>query len=84
MASGRPVCASRLGGLQNIVVDGETGFLFEPGDAAGLAERLAQLLDDAELCRHMGTAGRARAEAEYDWARLIPKHYGPLLEEVTR
>ena len=84
MASGRPVCASRVGGLQGIVVDGETGFLFDAGDAAGLAERLAQLLDDHELRRRMGTAGRERAEAEYDWTRLIPKHYGPLLEEVTR
>ena len=84
MASGRPVCASRVGGLQDIVVDGETGFLFDAGDAAGLAERLAQLLDDAELRRRMGAVGRDRARTEYDWARVVRKYYGPLLEELTR
>lgn len=84
MAVGRPVCASRVGGLGDIVVDGETGFLHERGDAAALAEHLGRLLDDAELRRRMGEAGRRRAEDVYDWDRIVERHYAPLLEEVAR
>jgi glycosyltransferase involved in cell wall biosynthesis len=84
MASGRPVCASRVGGLQHIVRDGETGFLVARAGAAELAQRLAQLLDDAPLRRRMGDAARAVAEAEYDWKRIIATHYPPLLESVLR
>ncbi|NIA13210.1 MAG: glycosyltransferase [Nitrospiraceae bacterium] len=82
MASGRPVCASRVGGLQDIVVDGETGFLFERGDGQALADRLGALLDDPALRQRMGEAGRRRAETEYDWARVMEKHYAPLLEDL--
>lgn len=80
MASGRPVCASRVGGLQDIVVDGETGLLFDVEDAAGLARCLARLLDDPPMRARMGAAGRARAEAEYDWRRIIERYYPSILE----
>lgn len=83
MASGVPVCASRVGGLQGIVVDGETGFLFEPEDSAGLAERLGTLLDAPDTREAMGKAGRARAEKEFDWARIIEKHYPSILERLV-
>jgi len=83
MASGRPVCVSRVGGLQDIVVHGETGFIFDREDSAGLARHLAMLLDDAGLRRRMGEAGRKRAEREYDWQRLVAKHYPPLLEGLV-
>jgi len=84
MASGRPVCASRVGGLQDIVLHGETGFLFEAGDSRALAECLARLLDSADLRTRMGEAGRRRAEAEYDWKRLVERYYPPLLERCVR
>ncbi len=84
MASGRPVCASRVGGLQDIVLDGETGFLFERGDSATLEEHLARLLDDRDLCERMGTAGRQRAEREYDWVGIVERYYPQILEELTR
>ena len=83
MACGRPVCASRAGGLQNIVVDGETGFLFDRGDGTALAERLAHLLDDPALRRRMGDAGRKRAEAEYHWRRIVRHYYPPILEMLA-
>jgi len=84
MAVGRPVCASRVGGLQRIIRDGETGFLFDRGDAAALAERLSRLLDDADLRQRMGRRGRAVVEAEYDWPRVIERQWPPLLDEVMR
>ncbi len=83
-AVGRPVCASRVGGLQDIVVDGETGFLFEPGDYKGLAEHLGKLLDNSELRLKMGKAARKRVEAEYDWLRVIEKSYPPILEQLVK
>jgi glycosyltransferase involved in cell wall biosynthesis len=78
MAAGRPVIASRVGGLQFSVVDGITGLLFEPGNAEELAEKIALLLDDPALRRTMGAAGRERAK-QYDWENIIEKEYAPVL-----
>ena len=56
----RPVVASRVGGIPEVVVDGVTGLLFEVGDVSGLREALKRLLMDPALRREMGRAGRAR------------------------
>jgi glycosyltransferase involved in cell wall biosynthesis len=80
MASGRPVCASRVGGLQGIVSHGETGFLFDRADGAGLANQLNTLLDDAALRSEMGKNGRRRVEENYDWERIISTHYPAVLK----
>ncbi len=61
MAAGRPVVATRVGGVPELVVDGENGFLVEPGDPHGFAAAVARLLRDPELARRMGRAGRDRA-----------------------
>jgi glycosyltransferase involved in cell wall biosynthesis len=71
MSMGRPVVASRIGGIQETVVDGETGFLVEPGDARALAERVAVLLRQPELRARMGVAGRARVLREFDLRRYV-------------
>jgi glycosyltransferase involved in cell wall biosynthesis len=63
-ATGLPVVASRLQGLAEAVVHGETGLLFEPGNAHALADAIASLLDDPERARAYGLAGRRRAEQE--------------------
>jgi hypothetical protein len=60
MSLGRPVIATRVPGLREIVADGETGFLIRPGDKAGLARRTRRLLDDPVLCRRFGEAARQR------------------------
>ncbi len=83
MASERPVCASRAGGLAEIVVDGETGLLFERGDAGALAVALDRLLDDAALRQRMGAAGRARVLSEYAWDAIMEKHYRPLWNDLA-
>ncbi len=83
MAAGRPVCASRVGGLQGIVRDGETGFLLEPKDSATLAKRLGHLLDEGALRQRMGEAGRRVVEEEYDWQRLVARHWPALLEALV-
>lgn len=83
MASCRPVCASRIGGLQDIVRHAETGFLLPPGDPPEWAKALEMLLDNPALRREMGAAGRRIAETAYDWDHVITRHYLPLLERLV-
>ena len=83
MAMGRPVCASRVGGLQTIVRHLETGFLFPRGDAAELTKQLSILLDNGDLRLQLGKAGRAVVEEEYAWPRVIARHYVPILAHLA-
>jgi glycosyltransferase involved in cell wall biosynthesis len=62
MAAGLPIVASRAGGVPEIVVDGETGILVEPGYAEPMAEAIAALLTDPARAKAMADAGRARVE----------------------
>ncbi len=84
MAAGRPVIASRLGGLQFTVADGATGLLSEPGDPEDLAHKIETLLDDPDLRRRLGEAGRRRFEEHYSWEVIIRRHYLPLLGPPAR
>jgi glycosyltransferase involved in cell wall biosynthesis len=63
MAHGKPVVASAVGGIPELVRDGETGCLVAPGDVAGLRTALERLLADASLRRRLGVAARSRAIA---------------------
>jgi len=72
MAMERPVIASRIGGLPDIVVDGETGFLVPPGDERGLREAIQRLLHDPELQRRMGRSGKQRV-AEFQASTVVPR-----------
>ncbi len=65
MAAGLPVVAGNAGGLPEVVVEGETGFLVEPGDPEALAGRIRELIDDPGLARRMGDAGRARVARHF-------------------
>lgn len=65
MSLGRPVIASAVGGLPDLVEDGVTGLLVPPGDAKALAEALAALLGDPGKAESLGRAGRARWESEF-------------------
>jgi alpha-maltose-1-phosphate synthase len=67
MASGTPVVASRIGGIPEVVRDGETGYLVEPGDIEGLHDRLATLLADRRLARELGDNGRDDVLARFTW-----------------
>lgn len=66
MASGLPVVASRVAGVQELVEDGVSGFTVPAGDVETLVARLDQLLSDPDLCDRMGAAGRAKVCAEFD------------------
>ncbi|HET8608072.1 MAG TPA: glycosyltransferase family 4 protein [Gaiellaceae bacterium] len=71
MAHGKPVVACATGGLVNLVRDGETGLLVEPGDVAGLRAAIERLLGDAELRHRLGAAARERIVAHYSWESVI-------------
>jgi glycosyltransferase involved in cell wall biosynthesis len=72
MLAERPVVASDVGGLRDIVVDGETGFRVPPRDSAALAEAIDRLLDDPVLQKRMGLAGREKA-GRYTAQVVVPE-----------
>ena len=65
--------ASRVGGIPEVVVDGETGRLVEPGDVAALGQALRETLADPARARRMGEAGRRRVEAQFSWDRIAER-----------
>ena len=67
MAHARPVVARDVGGLRDLVVDGETGYLVPARDVASLRAALERLLGDRELRRRLGTAARERARMHFSW-----------------
>jgi glycosyltransferase involved in cell wall biosynthesis len=71
MAVGTPVVASRVGGVPEVVVDGQTGLLVPPGDAQALAAACAQLLRNRDLAARLGRAGAERARARFGIERLV-------------
>lgn len=74
MAAGLPVVASAVGGVPELVVDGETGVLVPPGDSAALARAITRLVSDPALRDRLGHAGRQRAEREFSLERFEREH----------
>ncbi len=66
MSCGLPVVSTRLGGIPEIVADGETGFLLNPDDYPALARRLDQLVEDAGLRQRLGQAALEQARTQFD------------------
>jgi glycosyltransferase involved in cell wall biosynthesis len=83
MAAGIPVVASNVGGVAELVVDGETGILVPPGDVEALGAALRRLVVDPELRRRLGAAGRARAEARFDLPDFRQAHIGLYDEQLA-
>jgi glycosyltransferase involved in cell wall biosynthesis len=71
MAASRPSVGTAVGGVPEVVVDGETGFLVPPGDHTAMARRIVQLLKDPALRARMGAAGLARARAEFTVNQMV-------------
>jgi glycosyltransferase involved in cell wall biosynthesis len=72
-AFGKPVVATRVGGLPDVVIDGQTGLLVPPADANSLAEAIITLLQDASLRHQMGRDARLFAETELSWQGIAQK-----------
>lgn len=69
----KPVIASRLGGVPEIVEDGQTGLLFEPGNTKDLVRQISRLYKNPDVCRSLGAAGRIKAEREYSSVAVYRK-----------
>lgn len=77
MACGKPVVATRVGGIPELVRDGVDGILVEAGDVKGLCEAIVMLLEDPDLRMRMGVAGQERVKG-FSWdstARVVLESY---------
>ena len=79
-ALGKPVVGSRMGGIPELVLDGETGLLFEPRSDAELADRMSSLWSDPARASAMGRAARERAEREF----APDRHYEAIMRIYER
>jgi glycosyltransferase involved in cell wall biosynthesis len=82
MAARRPVVATDVGGVAEIVADGRSGYVTPPGDATALAARVQRLLLDPAAAAGMGVAGRALAEANYR-RELVGRQYLAMLRYIA-
>ena len=71
MAFGKPVVATDGGGTDELVVDGETGFLVPPKQPEALAARIEYLLDNPGIARRMGQAGEARLRDNFSTKAMV-------------
>jgi len=82
-ASGLPVVASRLDGLKDAVTEDQSGFLVEPYDAAGYAQKIDELLADEAGRRAFGARARRYVAERYSWELIAPR-YQEQIETLIR
>jgi glycosyltransferase involved in cell wall biosynthesis len=70
MAVGTPVVAARVGGMIDVVKDGETGLLVQPGNSEELAESIISILSNPDLGKAMGQAGQKRVRELFSWEQV--------------
>jgi glycosyltransferase involved in cell wall biosynthesis len=83
MACGLPVVATNVGGIPELVTDGESGLLVPPADPDVLGAAILHLLRDPDLASRMGKEGRGRVEREFTMAKFVSA-YERLFEEMSK
>lgn len=83
MAAGKPVIATRVGGVPYLVQNEETGFVVEPGDIDALVDRIDRLLQDPDLRTRMGTRARQRAERRFRSQEVAKRVRDVYLEAIA-
>jgi glycosyltransferase involved in cell wall biosynthesis len=83
MSSGLPVVATRIAGSEELVLDGETGFLVPSENVDELREALRRILTNPELRKNMGSASRVRVEQNYTWKK-VAEAYQTALEQAAQ
>jgi glycosyltransferase involved in cell wall biosynthesis len=78
----KPAVATRVGGIPELMRDGETGFLVEKGDAKGWIDKLTVLINDKEKAKRMGNAGREFVEKTFSW-NVIAKNFVHTIKQNT-
>jgi len=84
MATGLPVIATNVGGNPEVVVDGDSGWLFQPRDAEALASRLMSLASDENQRRQLSLAARQRIVERFSLARMLNDYSNLYLELAAR
>jgi glycosyltransferase involved in cell wall biosynthesis len=80
MAAGLPVASTVVGGIPEMVVHDETGFLVQPGDAMSLADAIERVIVDLPLAKRLGARGRERAEKLFSIEKNVRQLRGLLLQ----
>ncbi|MCJ7635277.1 glycogen synthase [Candidatus Bathyarchaeota archaeon] len=83
MACARPVVSTRVGGIVDVVLDGQTGLLVSPGKPEELAEAVNRILSNPTLGERMGKAGRTRVETLFTWKKVAEDTLS-LYQEIVR
>jgi phosphatidylinositol alpha-1,6-mannosyltransferase len=83
-AAGKPVVASNIGGVPDAVVDGESGFLVEPGNWNQFLYTIEKLNSQEVLKRRLGDYGRKRVKSQFDWPVVISKYYDVITQVHSR
>ena len=76
MACGKPVVTTRVGGLPELIQQGEDGFLIPPGDSLRLAQKIAYVAKDRDLARRVGEKAAAKARNLFDMPKMINDYEG--------
>jgi glycosyltransferase involved in cell wall biosynthesis len=87
MALGRPVVATRVGGVPDVVEDGATGLLVAPGRSGELADAILRLLKAPAFAKELGEAGREKVRSEFSFERqceLLKNLYSSMCEETRQ
>ncbi|WP_240500238.1 glycosyltransferase [Halioglobus japonicus] len=82
MALSKPVVASDVGGLKEVIIDGESGVLFPAGDSEELASILLELVNSPELMQRIGLAARERAEAAFSLGMIADQYIDVYQEQL--
>jgi glycosyltransferase involved in cell wall biosynthesis len=81
MSAGLPIVSTRIGGIPNMIKDGEEGFLIEPHSPQILADKIAELFRDPQMRERFSGAARERAIKDFSWQRRMEK-YNEILEKA--
>lgn len=84
MGCGRPVIASRIGGLEWVIEHEKTGLLFQPGNVDDLCHQLERLLDDIDLRENLGRAGQEKFYREFTWEAVFDHSYRKLFGPASK
>ena len=84
MAAGKPVVASAIPGVSEVVLDGRTGYLVPPRDPVALAAALDSILQDRSIARKMGDEAKRVANSRYDWEHVCKMFFGLYEEKLNQ
>jgi len=82
MASAKPIVATGVDGIKEIVRDGINGFLVPPGESERLVQRIITLLENGDLARRMGEEGRSFLDSSFGIGRMVDR-IGNLYEKLA-